>query len=287
MKHDIRKYLFILTVFLFKNVIYAQVPFVPTPYDVVEGMLRLANVTEDDVVYDLGCGDGRIVVTAAKKFGAHGLGVDNDPVRVKESLENVDLNGVKDKVEILQQNLFKTDLSKATVVTLYLLSDINVKLRPKLFQELKPGTRIVSNSFDMDEWQPDGMNLVNGRTLYFWKIPANTSGRWEWIVPNGKSDENYVLTLYQKFQKVEGILQIGRETYTIANSKLDGDMLEFIVLRNVNDKPVKHTFRGKVMENMFTGTLDRQDDNALKFTAKRKIGTLKPLDPAMTKKTGF
>jgi trans-aconitate methyltransferase len=279
--------LFILILFLIQNNSFSQVPFVPTPYEVVEGMLRLANVTQDDLVYDLGCGDGRIVVTAAAKYGAHGLGVDNDSQRVKESMENVEANGVKDKVEIRQQNLFKTDLTRATVVTLYLLSDINVKLRPKLFDELRPGTRVVSNSFDMDEWQPDQMNLVNGRTLYFWKIPANASGRWEWKIPNGTSNDNYVLQLNQKFQKVDGTLGIGKETYQIMNTKMDGDTLEFSILRNSGDKPVKHTFRGKVLENTFIATLDRQDLNQLAFTAKRKTGTMKPLDPAMIKKAGF
>lgn len=287
MKHVKKYYLFILTLFFIQNVSFSQVPFVPTPYEVVEGMLKLADVGEDDIVYDLGCGDGRIVVTAAAKYGAHGLGVDNDPQRVKESMENVESNGVKDKVEIRQENLFKTDLSKATVVTLYLLSDINVKLRPKLFDELRPGTRIVSNSFDMDEWEPDQINLVNGRTLYFWKIPANTSGRWEWVIPNGTSNENYALTLNQKFQKVNGTLEVGKETYQILNTKLDGDSLEFSILRNVGDKQVKHTFKGKAMENMFQGTLQRQDENELAFSAKRKIGTMKPIDPLMIKRAGF
>ncbi|MCU7493018.1 MAG: methyltransferase domain-containing protein [Ignavibacteria bacterium] len=287
MKHVKKYYLFILTLFFIQNVSFSQVPFVPTPYEVVEGMLKLADVGEDDIVYDLGCGDGRIVVTAAAKYGAHGLGVDNDPQRVKESMENVESNGVKDKVEIRQENLFKTDLSKATVVTLYLLSDINVKLRPKLFDELRPGTRIVSNSFDMDEWEPEQINLVNGRTLYFWKIPANTSGRWEWVIPNGTSNENYTLTLNQKFQKVNGTLEVGKETYQIMNTKLDGDSLEFSILRNVGDKQVKHTFKGKAMENMFQGTLQRQDENELAFSAKRKIGTMKPIDPLMIKRAGF
>lgn len=287
MKHVKKYYLFILTLFFIQNVSFSQVPFVPTPYEVVEGMLKLADVGEDDIVYDLGCGDGRIVVTAAAKYGAHGLGVDNDPQRVKESMDNVESNGVKDKVEIRQENLFKTDLSKATVVTLYLLSDINVKLRPKLFDELRPGTRIVSNSFDMDEWEPDQINLVNGRTLYFWKIPANTSGRWEWVIPNGTSNENYTLTLNQKFQKVNGTLEVGKETYQIMNTKLDGDSLEFSILRNVGDKQVKHTFKGKAMENMFQGTLQRQDENELAFSAKRKIGTMKPIDPLMIKRAGF
>lgn len=287
MKHLGKYHLFILILFIMQNVCFSQVPFVPTPYEVVEGMLKLAGVGEDDMVYDLGCGDGRIVVTAATKYGAHGLGVDNDPQRVKESMENVESNGVKDKVEIRQENLFKTDLSRATVVTLYLLSDINVKLRPKLFDELRPGTRVVSNSFDMDEWEPDQINLVNGRTLYFWKIPANTSGRWEWIIPDGKSNENYVLTLSQKFQKVSGTLEVGKETYKIMNTKLDGDSLEFSILRNIGDKQVKHTFKGKAMENMFQGTLQRQDENELAFSAKRKIGTMKPIDPLMIKRAGF
>jgi ribosomal protein L11 methylase PrmA len=148
-----------------------DVIFVPTPEEVVEAMLQVANVTKNDVVYDLGSGDGRIPVTAAKKYGARGVGIDIDPQRIKEANENVAKNGVGDKVKMLNADLFTTDISEATVVTLYLLPSLNVKLMPKLMKELKPGTRIVSHAFDMGDWKPEKELDVNGRKVYFWTIP--------------------------------------------------------------------------------------------------------------------
>jgi ribosomal protein L11 methylase PrmA len=148
-----------------------DVIYVPTPEEVVEAMLQVANVTKNDVVYDLGSGDGRIPVTAARKYGARGVGIDIDPQRIKEANENVQKNGVGDRVRILNADLFTTDISEATVVTLYLLPSLNVKLMPKLMKELKPGTRIVSHAFDMGDWKPEKELDVNGRKVYFWTIP--------------------------------------------------------------------------------------------------------------------
>ena len=148
-----------------------DVIYVPTPQEVVEAMLQVANVTKDDIVYDLGCGDGRIPVTAAKKYGARGIGIDIDPQRIKEANENVQKSGVADKVKIMNADLFTTDISEATVVTLYLLPSLNQKLMPKLKSELKPGTRIVSHAFDMGDWKPEKELDVNGRKVYYWTIP--------------------------------------------------------------------------------------------------------------------
>jgi 16S rRNA G966 N2-methylase RsmD len=148
-----------------------DVIFVPTPDDVVEAMLQLANVTKNDIVYDLGCGDGRIPVTAARKHGARGVCVDIDPQRIKEANENVAKNNVADKVRVLNADLFTTDLGEATVITLYLLPALNVKLMPTL-KALKPGTRVVSNSFDMQgQWKPDKEIDVDGRRVYLWIVP--------------------------------------------------------------------------------------------------------------------
>jgi len=148
-----------------------DVIFVPTPEEVVEAMLQVAKVTKDDIVYDLGSGDGRIPVTAAKKFGARGVGIDIDPARIAEAHENVKKNEVGHLVRIVQGDLFEQDLSEATVVTLYLLPSLNLKLRPKLMKELRPGTRIVSHAFDMGDWKPEQELDVNGRKVYFWTIP--------------------------------------------------------------------------------------------------------------------
>lgn len=147
-----------------------DVHYVPTPQPVVDKMLEMAAVTKDDFVIDLGSGDGRIPITAAEKFGAKGMGVDLDPERIKEAKENAEKAKVTDKVEFRQEDLFKTDLSKATVITMYLLPSINEKLEPAL-RKLKPGTRIVSHSFDIGEWKPDRTEKVENKTIYFWVVP--------------------------------------------------------------------------------------------------------------------
>jgi ribosomal protein L11 methylase PrmA len=148
-----------------------DVIFVPTPEAVVEAMLQVAAVTKNDTVYDLGCGDGRIPVTAARKYGARGVCFDIDPQRIKEANENVAKNNVGNLVRVVEGDLFEQDLSGATVVTLYLLPSLNVKLMPKLMKELKPGTRIVSHAFDMGDWKPEKELDVDGRKVYFWTIP--------------------------------------------------------------------------------------------------------------------
>ena len=148
-----------------------DVIFVPTPQEVVDAMLKLAKVTKNDVIYDLGSGDGRIPITAAKTYGARGVGIDIDPQRIKEATENLKTAGVGDRVKFLNQDLFTTDISEATVVTLYLLPSLNVKLIPKLNKELKPGTRIVSHAFDMGfSWPPDDKQEIQGKTIYYWVI---------------------------------------------------------------------------------------------------------------------
>src|SRR6266851_38664 len=152
-----------------------DVIFVPTPQEVVDEMLRLANVKKGDVLYDLGSGDGRIPVTAAKRFGIRAYGIDIDPQRIQEANENAKKNGVTNLVQFRQEDLFKSKFADATVVTLYLLPDLNVKLRPRLLAELKPGTRIVSHQFDMGTWKPDRKVELNGRTIYLWTIPQRKS----------------------------------------------------------------------------------------------------------------
>nr|MDF0369228.1 class I SAM-dependent methyltransferase [Nodosilinea sp. TSF1-S3] len=148
-----------------------DVPYVPTPMAVVDEMLRLAEVGEDDVLYDLGSGDGRIVIAAAERFGTRGVGVDIDPERVEEANANAAAAGVTDRVEFREQDLFETDFSEATVVTLYLLSEVNLRLKPRLLQELAPGTRVVSHAFDMGNWAPQETREVEGRMVYFWTVP--------------------------------------------------------------------------------------------------------------------
>ena len=148
-----------------------DVIYVPTPQDVVEDMLRLANVRKGDVLYDLGSGDGRIAITAAKKYGVKATGIDIDPERIREANDNAQKAGVTKLVEFRQEDLFKANFKDATVITLYLLPDLNLKLRPRLWAELKPGTRIVSHQFDMGDWVPEKKLEMGGRTVYFWTVP--------------------------------------------------------------------------------------------------------------------
>jgi len=152
-----------------------DVIFVPTPNDVVDTMLKMAGVTKNDTVYDLGCGDGRIVITAAQKHGARGVGIDIDPERVREATANVKKARVADRVKIVRGDLFEADISAATVVTLYLLTDLNLKLRPKLWKDLNPGTRVVSHAFSMGDWKPERTADVQGATVYLWRIPPRTA----------------------------------------------------------------------------------------------------------------
>lgn len=148
--------------------------FVPTPPEVVRAMLQMANVRKGDVVYDLGCGDGRIVIAAAQVYGVRGVGIDIDPQRIKEAEENAKKAGVEKLVKFRQGDLFETDFKEATVVTLYLLERLNEKLKPRLLSELKPGSRIVSHAFGMGDWPPEKTEDVDGRMVYLWTVPGAT-----------------------------------------------------------------------------------------------------------------
>jgi predicted O-methyltransferase YrrM len=157
-----------------------DVPYVPTPEPVVAEMLKVAKVKKSDVLYDLGSGDGRIVITAARRFGTRGTGVDIDPERIREANENAEKAGVTDRVRFVLGDLFETDLRDATVVTLYLLPAVNMKLRPKLLAELRPGTRVVSHNYDMGDWKPEKtirLKLPDGEhVVYYWVVPARSAG---------------------------------------------------------------------------------------------------------------
>jgi len=154
-----------------------DVHYVPTPEDVVRAMLKVAKVGKNDVVYDLGSGDGRIVIMAAQQFGARGVGVEIDPQLVLEAHDNAKQAGVANRVQFLLQDLFETDFSEATVVTLYLTQDVNLRLRPKLWRELKPGTRVVSHDFSMGDWQPEKVVRIDRSVIYYWTIPAKAATR--------------------------------------------------------------------------------------------------------------
>jgi SAM-dependent methyltransferase len=237
-----------------------DVHFEATPQEVVEEMLEMAKVTKDDTVYDLGCGDGRFVITAAKKYGARGVGIDIDPKRVQESHKKAIEAGVTDRVRFIEDNLFTTPISEATVITLYLLQDLNLKLRPKLFRELKPGSRIVSYVFHMGDWKPDAMRPLGNSTFYYyvWVIPADVAGVWRWSGPTQKGDQPYTLRLNQNFQEVSGhmTIQEGRRI-RIKEAKLTGDRLNFVVKYDEGNKQkVVMQFNGRVSGDTLHGNVE-------------------------------
>lgn len=180
-----------------------DVPYEPTSYGIAQAMLAMADVTAKDFVYDLGCGDGRIVIMAAKERKARGVGVDIDPVRIKESIENAKATGVTNLVRFIEQDLFITDITPATVLMLYLWPEVNLKLRPKLLKDLRPGTRIVSHSHTMGGWKADTTQKVEGHNLYLYIVPANLTGIWLWTGINSKAT---TIKMTQKFQEVQGTL---------------------------------------------------------------------------------
>ena len=237
-----------------------DVIFQATPQDVVEEMLEMAKVTKNDTVYDLGCGDGRFVITAAKKYGARGVGIDIDPERVQESHKKAIEAGVADRVRFIEDDLFITPIDEATVITLYLLQELNLKLRPKLFRELKPGSRIVSYVYDMGDWKPDAMRPLGNSTFYHyvWVIPADVAGLWRWSVPTQKGDQPYTLRLKQNFQEVSGhvTIQEGRRI-RIKEAELAGDRLNFTVKYDeANKQKVVMQFNGHVSGDTIHGNVE-------------------------------
>jgi SAM-dependent methyltransferase len=238
----------------------ADVPYVPTPNEVVVEMLNIAGVTKDDVIYDLGSGDGRLVIAAAKQFGARGVGVEIDPKLIQESNENARLAGVSDRVKFLQQDLFQIDLSEATVVTLYLLPEVNLRLRSKLLRELKPGTRLVSHQFDMKDWKPDRSEVVRTPSrlhlVYYWMIPAQVAGTWQWTMPTATGEKRYMLQLRQQFQEVSGMVSTDNAQIPISEAKLTGDQLSLKVIPSVQGSGVTMQFNGRVSNDTITGSVE-------------------------------
>jgi hypothetical protein len=218
-----------------------DVVWVPTPQTLVDKMLDMAGVTSQDFVMDLGSGDGRTVITAAKR-GARAMGIEYNPDMVELSKQNAEKEGVTGRAEFAKADLFETDLSRATVITMFLLPDINLRLRPKIL-DLKPGTRIVSNTFTMDDWNADeiatvGEDCTSWCTALFWIVPAKAGGTWTF--PNGE------LTITQTFQMLAGTMRIGDKSAPVSDGRLRGEQISFTV--------GGVTYMGKVNGTSMSGT---------------------------------
>ena len=203
-----------------------DVIFVPTDELTVEAMLRMAEVTDKDILYDLGCGDGRIVVAAAMERAAYAIGVDMDPRRIAEANALAETVSVQHRVKFIQDDLLTVDFSDATVVTLYLLPSLNVQLKKRILSELKPGTRIITHAFSMGTWEPDAKRAFGGVYLYKWYVPAPVQGTWEWLTRDGSL---YKVELEQKFQMLSGQAWIDDQPAQLLEAKMQGDRVHLTI----------------------------------------------------------
>ena len=222
-----------------------DVIWMPTGGELVTLMLKTAKVTPNDLVYDLGAGDGKIAIAAAKEFGARSIGIEFNPDMAAFAQRNAVRAGVGDRVKIINGDIFKEDFSKATVVTLYLLPDLNLKLRPILLK-MKPGTRVVSHAFTMGDWEAD-QEIEAGQRGYFWIVPANVAG--DWVIDGIETQNKVVLNLVQRYQRIGGTLTVGGKAQPILNPSLEGDKLSFgYIDRNNNLHNVKLTVNGSQLK---------------------------------------
>lgn len=258
-----------------------DVPYVPTPDEIVTEMVRMAEIGENDIVYDLGCGDGRIVITACKRTGARGVGVDIDPERISECRDNAKKAGIEGKVTFLQEDLFKVDFSEATVLALYLLPEINVKLRPRILNEMKPGSRIISHNYSMGDWLPDTARHLDARhSVYFWVVPANIGGTWNCTMRENGSATRRILRLEQGYQVVGGDISSESGRTLISNVRLHGDDLRFTLDRKTTNGTIPIIFTGKAKGNILEGKFASPEDKEISGTwrARREPSSVKPLE---------
>jgi hypothetical protein len=241
-----------------------DVIWVPTPDEVVERMLRMAQVTKDDVVYDLGAGDGKIAIAAAKKFGATATGIEYNPEMAKHAQANAEKAGVSPRARIIQGDIFATNFSDATVITMYLLPGLNMKLRPTLLS-MRPGTRVVSHSFTMEDWEADEISSIDGRRAYFWIVPAQVHGAWQLeSAPNDRKE----ISFEQRFQKIEGtttrapVMQGG-----LREARLRGFAISFAYVDNNN---VLRSYTGRVTGGRMEGSWRGDNGAEGRWTAVKK-----------------
>lgn len=245
-----------------------DVHFVPTEPGVVRAMLEAAQVGPKDVVYDLGCGDGRIVIRAVKRYGARGVCVDIDPARIAESRHNADTAGVAGRITFREGDLFEMDLSNASVVALYLLPALNERLRPKLFRELRPGSRVVSNAFDMGDWKADRVLRVNPvepfpSLAYYWVMPTDAAGTWNVSVSEDGASKQakqvYQIRLDQRYQQITGTGSATGRPVSITDERLRGDRLSLTVHDSIAGRPAELRLSGRVTGDRAVGTVRDRD----------------------------
>jgi hypothetical protein len=240
-----------------------DVPYVTTPWNVVETILEMAQVSATDHLIDLGSGDGRIVIAAAKQRGASGTGIELVQNLVRTAQDEARRQGVAGRATFVEGSLFEFDLRRASVLTMYLFPQINIRLRPRLFEQLKPGTRVVSHDFHMDEWQPDAQRevAVPGKAygpprsmVYLWVMPVNAAGKWRWQLPVNNIPVAFEATIGQRFQKLAIIATAGGEPAFVTNMQLRGDQLRFTLTRDWAGRPVTHELSGRVDGDGVSGT---------------------------------
>jgi hypothetical protein len=239
-----------------------DVIWVPSPDDVVDRMLTMAQVTSNDFVIDLGSGDGKIAIAAAKKFGARALGIEYNPDMVKLSQDNARSAGVAEKASFRRADIFATDFSQATVVTMYLLPALNMKLRPQLLS-MRPGTRVASHSFSMEDWEADEISSLDGRRAYFWVVPANVMGGWLVDAGGQKADIN----IEQTFQKIQGTVALGAMHAGLRDARLRGANIAFAY---VDSTGVRRDFTGTISGGKMEGSFHDQKGGEGRWSATKK-----------------
>ena len=239
-----------------------DVIWVPTPDEIVDRMLRMAQVTPNDYVVDLGAGDGKIAIAAAKKFGARALGIEYNPDMAKHAQRNVEKAGATGRAKIIQGDIFTSDFSQATVVTMYLLPALNLKLRPQLLS-MRPGTRVVSHSFNMEDWEADETSSMDGRRAYLWIIPASVMGGWA-LETGGEKAE---LAFEQRYQKIDGHIALGALHAGLRDTRLRGVQISFAYVDNAG---ARRDFSGRVSGNRMDGSFRTEAGAEGRWSATRK-----------------
>jgi SAM-dependent methyltransferase len=229
-------------------------------------MLRMAQVTPNDYVVDLGAGDGKIAIAAAKKFGARALGIEYNAEMARHAQRNVERAGIAGRARIVQGDIFVSDFSQATVVTMYLLPALNLKLRPQLLA-MRPGTRVVSHSFSMDDWEADETSSLDGRRAYFWVVPAAVAGAWSLALAGGGAAEKLEMTLEQRYQKVEGTVALDTVLGGLREARLRGYLIAFSY---VDDKGVRRDFSGRVSGARMEGSFRADNGTEGRWSATKK-----------------